>query len=538
MGMKDIGDVVVRMNKVLESTPLAEFYERRYRLNGGRGRKGGLFQVTHGEGKPLSGYSFHWGGRSELQFNIGFEEGGFFRYGVAFSLEPDRNLPDPVSVLHPKILKFNAAVPGFPVLRGLHMWSYQDRQRSSDSDVGPIPSQLIRPGTFVFVGERVDVVANGVTPAVMNRAASVLASLLPLYEQVEGNTEPSAPYKVARLCWNTDYWQRPTGRSGKVGNDKAFEAEHGFGHEEWLFDHSRLIDDWKYGFIQALNHSHAKYAGQQLNLLLYTIDSKTKNRYWVGAIHGAKALTPAEAAVSRNKFQKSGWIKEMQKQVEAQGLDGSSLSVAKAVELVNLRYKPESLTLFQPPIPFPADELPSAYYGTLQNVPPSQLGVTEGASGAAQLAERNIKVLKTTRSGYLLDKEIDLVHKRWQKELGISLRQELPRATIHVEVTMFGHQIDLVVDQGGKRVFIELKTKSIVRQVIRDALAQLMEYSYWPPSERRADVLLIVGAGAATAVDLEYLALLRERFNIPVHYRQYRNGSIEGIVELVESVVT
>lgn len=120
--MKNIADIVASLNAVLERTALADFYERRFRLNRGRRATGGLLQVTRGESEPLSGYSFHSGGRSELQFNIGFEDGGYFRYGVAFSLKPGRNLSDPVSVLQPKIQRFNAAVPVFPVLRGLRMW--------------------------------------------------------------------------------------------------------------------------------------------------------------------------------------------------------------------------------------------------------------------------------------------------------------------------------------------------------------------------------------------------------------------------------
>lgn len=534
--MKNIEEVVAGLNALLERSVLSNFYERRARLKKGHRRAGGLLQVTRGSQAPLTGYSFHWGGRSELQFNIGFEDGGFFRYGVAFSLEPNRDLPDPVSVLTPKIRRFNDAVPAFPVLRGLQMWWFENGHRSAIEVVQPIPGQRIKPEMFFFIGERVDVLARGVTPAVLERAAAVMASLLPLYEQIEGDGEPPSAYKVARLCWNTDYWQQPTGRAGKVGNDKAFEAENGFGHEEWLFDQSRLVAGWKYGFIQALNHSHRKYAGQPLNFLLYTIDNKSKNRYWVAAIQRAQVLTSEEADSARNKFRKNGWIKEMQKQVEAQGLDGDSLSVAKSIELVNLKYRPESLTLFDPPVPFPAEVLPSAYYGTLQNVPPSQLGLTQGESGTALVEERNINVLKTTRNGYVLDKEIDLVHKRWQKALGVSLRETLPGANISVEASIFGHPVDVVVEQGGRRIFIELKTGSVVRHVIREALAQLMEYSYWPPSEARADALLIVGAGIATARDLEYLSFLRDRFLIPVHYRQYRDGHIHGISELVESL--
>src|SRR5689334_20507461 len=52
------------------------------------------------------GYAYHDGGRKELQFNIGFEDDQF-RFGVAFSFEPSRTLPD-VTELAPKVDLFNA----------------------------------------------------------------------------------------------------------------------------------------------------------------------------------------------------------------------------------------------------------------------------------------------------------------------------------------------------------------------------------------------------------------------------------------------
>ena len=50
-------------------------------------------------------WAYHYGGRSEIQFNIGFEEEGF-RYGLAFSLETSQTLPD-INLLSPKIKKLN-----------------------------------------------------------------------------------------------------------------------------------------------------------------------------------------------------------------------------------------------------------------------------------------------------------------------------------------------------------------------------------------------------------------------------------------------
>ncbi|HYG08171.1 MAG TPA: hypothetical protein VD865_17410, partial [Stenotrophomonas sp.] len=507
-------------------------------LKGGKRWKGGVLQVTHGEGREFSGFSFHQGGRSELQFNVGFEDDRYFRYGVAFSLEPDRNLRDPVSVLAPKIRRFNASLNLFPALKALKMWRFERHMRMGEGPVRPIASTEIEAGNFIFVGERVAVPASGVTQGMLERAAQLMTSLLPVYEHVEGSAPAQVPYKVARLCWNTDFWHQPSGRLGKSANRDAFEAEHGFGHEEWLFDLSRLIRGYKYGFIQALNHSHEKYAGKPLNLLLYTIDNKTKSRYWVASIEGAQALTAEEARRVKKALQANGWLREMRQQVRAQGLDDSTLQDANPIELINLKYRPESLQLFASPIQFPAEDLPATYYGTLQDVPSGQVGVVDGSpQELEQLVERNINKLKAKRSAYFSSVEVDLVHKRWQAELKKSLKKVLPKASVLVEANVSGHAIDVVLEQAGKRIFVELKTRSIVRHAIREALAQLMEYSYWPPAESRMDAMLIVAAGMADARDNEYLQLLRERFGIPVHYRQYRDGSIEGISDFVEAIV-
>jgi hypothetical protein len=340
-------------------------------------------------------------------------------------------------------------------------------------------------------------------------------------------------HKVARLCWNTNGWQGPSGRLGKVGSQKAFEGTYGFGHEEWLLDHSRLVDGWKYGFIQALNHSFDKYAGKTIDLLLYTIDNKTKRRYWVASICGVEVVTEKQSSQTNRLFEKNGWLDEMREQVQMQGLNDGTLSVEHPQELLNLRYRPEHCVRFDPMIEFPAHELPAAYYGTFQQVPKTQAAILHGTTHAEVLKSRNIGKLSSTRTTHADVREVDLVHKRWQKELGRSLREQLPAADVIVETKVGGYWVDIVIDVGGKRILVELKTCTLVRQAIREALSQLLEYAYWPPASPRGDVLLIVCAGREDEADREYMRMLRERFGMPVHYLQYREGEIVGIQHFV-----
>lgn len=534
--MERLSDIVAALDGVLASTSLASFYEDRKKLKGGYSWRGSLLSVQKQADTPRSGYAFHKGGREELQFNVGFEdEGAYFRYGVAFSIEPDRNLPDPVEVLAPKIKRFNQVIAQFPELASLKLWHHFGERRSS-SPAGPIPDAWVSPGSFVFLGERVRVPADGVGEAIIARAAQVLLMLLPLYRSVEGEANASPiDYRVARLCWNTDFWQQPTGREGKSRDQDSFEAKGGFGHEEWLFDLGTLIDGWKYGFVQALNHSHEKYAGQQLGLLLYTIDSRTKRRFWVGAIDRADVLTDAEAQHGANELRKRGWLKAMREQVEALGLNPAPLNAENPIELTNVRFRPEELRLFDPPVPFPREALPSAYYGTLQKVPETQAEILRGDDTASKLVERNLETLKTTRRVYEDTKEVDLVQAQWQQQLRKTLPKDLPGVEIAIETEVDGHRPDGVIGVGPDRIFVELKARGTVRQVIRQALSQLMEYAYWP-NRQRCGALLIVGAFEAGVQEQEYLSMLRERFGLPVYYLPYRDGRIVGIAAWLGSL--
>ncbi|MDP6408248.1 MAG: hypothetical protein QGI46_02620 [Planctomycetota bacterium] len=130
-------------------------------------------------------WAFHWGGRTELQFNIGLEDASGadeFRHGVAFSLETGRNLPT-IDVLVPKMRLFNDYIRMNPdAFSEMRMWHYADGERSSNYMPGPIPFELVREGVFIFLGKK--------TPFRQVEHESVLEdfdALLPLYQYVESN---------------------------------------------------------------------------------------------------------------------------------------------------------------------------------------------------------------------------------------------------------------------------------------------------------------------------------------------------------------
>jgi hypothetical protein len=97
-------------------------------------------------------WAFHYGGRKELQFNIGYED-DCLRYGIAFSLEASQTLPN-ISLLFPKVLRLNQFIRENPRFFGEYqMWHYHSGARSSIGPVAEISANLLVPNTFIFIGK-------------------------------------------------------------------------------------------------------------------------------------------------------------------------------------------------------------------------------------------------------------------------------------------------------------------------------------------------------------------------------------------------
>lgn len=135
-------------------------------------------------------YAFHHGGRSELQFNIGVEETDGveeLRHGVAFSFERSHALPS-IDVLVPKARLFNEYLHFYPdAYADMRMWHFQNGQRSGDYSPAGVVPELVRDGTFVFLGKRQP--ADGID---IDLILQDFDRLLALYLYVEGGGREEA----------------------------------------------------------------------------------------------------------------------------------------------------------------------------------------------------------------------------------------------------------------------------------------------------------------------------------------------------------
>lgn len=122
-------------------------------------------------------WTFHIGGRTELQFNIGNEDEGL-RFGFAFSLEPSRSLPEP-AVLYPKIRKLSYIILSKPYLfDDYKMWIWNNGERTDIFDVRSISEQDISVGNFIFIGK---IQKTYDLPEIME----TFDAMFPVYKEVE-----------------------------------------------------------------------------------------------------------------------------------------------------------------------------------------------------------------------------------------------------------------------------------------------------------------------------------------------------------------
>jgi hypothetical protein len=181
-----IPDIARALNARAGAHPVGALQAIRAELKGTRRPGSDIFasKTIHND------WACHYGGRSELQFNIGLEEVGgepVLRYGVAFSLVLSQSLPT-IEPLIPKISRFNDFLRLYPdISEGMSMWHHVDGPRSDDRTPTMIIPELVTEGAFIFLGKRMPL-----THINYETILALFDHLLPLYRYVEGgaNAQP------------------------------------------------------------------------------------------------------------------------------------------------------------------------------------------------------------------------------------------------------------------------------------------------------------------------------------------------------------
>ena len=514
-----IKQIVLRLNKLAREHPvhkhrIGKLQEIRKEMKGlKKVPTNNIFKLT--KRQKEGNYAYHAGGQDELQFNVGMPAPSVFRYGVAFSLQRAQALVDPVAELSPKIEKFNEYFASHPeVFEGLEIRIDHRGVELASEPARPIDDREKQEGNFIFVGKFINRRVNNIRDADLEDVLDLFDQLLDAYRAVEENP---AAQKVCRICWNDKDWEQPSGRRGK-SKTSPFEAQFGFGFEEWLFDTSKLIDGYHYGFVEALN-GRRRELRERMDLHLFTINGDTSDRLWLGVIRSVTAVAGAEASTIFSHYRREGWFDEMKQQVAAVGGNVSKLNKMRT-NLFNLKFKPENVQLLESPQRFDATKMniKQGWYKNLyewHNNPSKILNTPFKAGHNPKAARHRRHVKSSVRS-------VEKTHNSMQDKIYAQLVEEVGKPNVGTEWARSGRtRIDVAVQQGeGRYVFYEIKTGSTAKSCIRDALSQLMEYAYWPEVEN-VSKLVIVAPAELREEGRAYLKYLRKKFNLPVWYRYY-----------------
>jgi len=319
----------------------------------------------------------------------------------------------------------------------------------------------------------------------------------------------------ARLCWNSCGWQGPTRevKDLKLEQPKSYALSQGFGHEEWLFDFTNSIDGYQYGFLQPV-HSSDAHDGEILDVILYTI-APSRERVLVAKISRLEVLTKEQQSYAFEMNTKNGRIERMRSDLKNLDVDPGPLGIG---DLFNIRFHKTSVSFQEQPYP----ELPSRDFKNLKRydlyeVPNDWQPPKTDSNGheKAELPLSRSHMRKTVNSTMVDDRHLQL-----QKALYKLLQKQHGSRSVFCE----RQQIDLSVRSGSRNMLIEIKPYPDVRQVLREALGQVIEYAHWPTRMHDFDELVIVGPAAETVASRKYLELLRKKYKLPISYCTFSVG--------------
>jgi hypothetical protein len=336
--------------------------------------------------------------------------------------------------------------------------------------------------------------------------------------------------KIARICWNTNFWQKPSGPEGKSKNKKAYENLQGFGHEEWLLDTEKTINRYHYAYLQAIGAHRDKYKGQKFNISLYSINDTTKERWWIGEIKNVIIITPEDSKNIYIIYKQKKWLKEMESQLQEVDVDLAVFKKIGGDDFFTIKFKPSDLHLLEEPKAFLSDDpaVTSDYYNLKNKYSNPHFKEPEFffSSGYNKGKESTTRTYKSSKE----DK--DLSHNRMQTAIYAQFCKIFGYEYVGTELsTGFSSRIDIVVkSEKNKFTFYELKTSNSIRQCIRESLSQLMEYSIFP-NNNIASKLIIISQNKIDEDNLNYLKTLRSKFYIPVYYQQFNTETSTLIPE-------
>jgi hypothetical protein len=310
--------------------------------------------------------------------------------------------------------------------------------------------------------------------------------------------------KIARICWNSLGWKKPSGTYGKSSNRESFENETGYGHEEWLFDDSKIINGYHYGFLQpvnSLNKKTDKHRNQEYKIWLYSSLNGTEKL--IGCINKAICISKEESIEIHKNYKENKFLQKMEDDLFEAGINTKQFKETPPEIFFNVKFKFSDAEIYSVyPIISKDNKVISAKYYTLLN---KKLDFK-----FENYQQKNTDIF--SRAGYE-GGDINPYHNKIQN----ALLNLLNASGIYKNLKLEKNRIDMeAILKNGDVHFFEVKTDT-PKYNIRQAIGQLMEYSFYP-NTIKAKKMFIVGDAEPNADIICYMKHLREITLLNIFY--------------------
>jgi len=332
-------------------------------------------------------------------------------------------------------------------------------------------------------------------------------------------------YLLQRLCWNSNGYQYPAGKT--MGLDKGFAGEHGFGYEEWNFNTNDLIDGLCYGYMY---QTPKNFESKKYNIYFFAKD-KCKRDWLIGFYKNAEFLNVKQRIALEKKFKKSEIFIRRKQELLNLGIDKNLvnnylLGDTENEEFVfplNVSVSPKNIILLDSPIlmnKLVKDRL-NYHYTTAENITDKNK-LKEINRIFDKLRSGNMDLEDDTRLNE--DAHIRTINRSEKliKPLHNKLSNDLKKYLLDqgfIDIEQERDAIDLIAKKGKSTYMFELKVVNTpyVRHSIRDALGQLLEYNYYP-DRKTFNYLSIVLNRKPSKVEIEWCKTLNR---IGIHFELF-----------------
>lgn len=321
--------------------------------------------------------------------------------------------------------------------------------------------------------------------------------------------------KLSKICWNIENWKFPSGSQGKSVSIESYEADSGYGHEEWLFDKSKIVDGYHYAFLQPLNVKTNKHENQVYNISLFTINNLNK-KYFVGEIKNAECISSDESVRVHKIYKANGWIEKMREDVERVGANYENFIQTPPEIFFNIRFKFKDVS--QP------DELVEVAENDINittnryKLLPRKSEIILGTDNDEDETEGNKKNTSKRKKVFNSDCEYDPYHDQMQNAIFELLKN--PGVYNYKKVFIEKGRVDIKAKtQEDTWHYFELKTDN-AKLSIRKALGQILEYAFFP-DRNKAEKLIIIADEEPNEELIKYLDHIRALFDLPITYRYF-----------------